>query len=166
MIFRTFPRTHLIEITIRNFENLSIYPDICIRQHEEWNFDRSKSSRDGNLAWCTFLRIGREEDPEWKINKKRKNSPPTTFENEKMKLEIGMGNKSSQSRKISIASLVSPLTFTNVTHLRFSKTGGKRLRSDHKNWELILANRFCECHTFSNNTRLCKFHVFHFTDRL
>ena len=57
----TFPRTHLIEITIRNFENLSIYPDICIRQHEEWNFDRSKSSRDDNLAWCTIFenRTGR-----------------------------------------------------------------------------------------------------------
>ena len=162
----TFPRTHLIDITIRNFENLSIYPDICIRQHEEWNFDRSKSSRDDNLAWCTIWRIGREEDPDWKINKKRKNSPHTTFENEKMILEIGMGSKSSQSGKNInfIAGITVDLHERHPPAL--SKTGGKRLRSDHKNWELILANLFCECHTFSNNTRLCKFHVFHFTDRL
>ena len=95
----TFPRTHLIEITIRNFENLSIYPDICIRQHEEWNFDRSKSSRDDNLAWCTIFENRTGRRPWVKDKQETKNSPHTTFENEKMILEIGMGSKSSQSGK-------------------------------------------------------------------
>ena len=57
----------------------------------------------------------------------------------KMEWEIGMGSKSSQSGKNInfIAGITVDLHERH--HLRFSKIGGKRLLSDHKNWKLFLA---------------------------